>query len=76
VRSDEGGLEIWQLSRERTIDHLETLFEAGPLTDATLYRNLLDSLNLLGGKLTRSIQGVEPNHQFVSDKNAKHEVET
>ncbi|MEN8254441.1 MAG: four helix bundle protein [Verrucomicrobiota bacterium] len=49
-------------SCDETIDHLETLFETGSLTNEELYRSLLEHLNELGGKLNRFIQSVEKQH--------------
>ena len=50
-------------SCDETIDHLETLFETGSLTDKSLYQNMHDRLNTLGRKLNRFIQSVELNHR-------------
>jgi len=50
-------------SCDETIDHLETLFETESLSDESLYQDLHDRLNKLGGKLNRFIQSVESNHQ-------------
>jgi len=50
-------------SCDETTDHLETLFETGSLTDATLYENLHGRLDLLGKKLNLFTQSVERNHR-------------
>jgi len=52
-------------SCDETIDHLETLFETGSLSEEPLYQNLHNRLNVLGAKLNRFIQGVESNHRSV-----------
>ena len=49
-------------SCDETIDHLDTLFETGSLTDETPYNDLLQRFNQLGGKLNRFITSVEEQH--------------
>jgi four helix bundle protein len=49
-------------SNDETIDHLETLFEAGSLTDEQLYNTLKQKLDLLGRKLNKFISAVETEH--------------
>ena len=49
-------------SNDETIDHLETLFETGSLTDETLYKTLKEKLDLLGRKLNKFITAVEAQH--------------
>ena len=49
-------------SNDETIDHLETLFETGSLTDEQLYNKLKEKLDLLGRKLYNFIQAVETGH--------------
>ena len=49
-------------SNDETIDHLETLFETGSLTDQELYNNLSDRLDKLGRKLNLFIQSVDKRH--------------
>ena len=61
-------------SRDETLDHLETLFETGSLTDEVLYRKLHEKLEKLGAKLNRFIEGVETNHRSVRDEAADYEV--
>ena len=51
-------------SNDESLDHLETLFETGSLTDEALYTNLHDRLELLGKKL--NIKSVTSGHK--SDK--------
>jgi four helix bundle protein len=53
-------------SNDETIDHLETLFETGSLTDMDLYQSLHKRLNTLGKKLNQFIQSVERGH--ISEK--------
>jgi len=60
-------------SCDETIDHVETLFETGSLTNEALYRKLHDRLNILGGKLNRFIQGVEREHRSVREEHAEYE---
>ena len=52
-------------SNDETIDHLETLFETGSLTDEQLYNSLSQKLDLLGRKLNTFIQSVEAEHMSV-----------
>ncbi len=61
-------------SCDETIDHLETLFETGSLTDETLYCSLIERLNTLGGKLTCFIQGVDAHHSAVKEESVEYEV--
>ena len=49
-------------SNDETIDHLETLFETGSLTDEQLYNTLKQKLDLLGRKLNKFISAVETEH--------------
>ena len=49
-------------SNDETIDHLETLFETGSLTDETSYINLHSKLEQLGKKINNFIQAVERSH--------------
>ena len=49
-------------SCDETIDHLDTLFETGSLTDEPLYTDLLRRFDQLGGKLNRFISAVEEQH--------------
>jgi four helix bundle protein len=49
-------------SNDETIDHLETLFETGSLTDKDLYQSLHKRLDTLGKKLNQFIQSVERGH--------------
>ena len=49
-------------SNDETIDHLETLFETGSLTDESLYKTLSQLLDKLGRKLNNFIQSVEREH--------------
>jgi four helix bundle protein len=45
-----------QASNDETIDHLETLFSCGSLTDEEKYNAILNSLTLLGRKINLFIQ--------------------
>lgn len=61
-------------SCDETIDHLETLFETRSLSDETLYNDLHNRLNALGGKLNRFIRGVESSHRSVKEDLAEYRV--
>jgi four helix bundle protein len=50
-------------SCDETIDHLETLFETGSLSNEPLYRGLAAQLDLLGRKLNVFIDSVERLHR-------------
>ncbi len=60
---------------DETIDHLETLFETGSLTDRALFADLRSGLNTLGGKLNRFIQSVESSHQSVKEEPREYNTE-
>jgi four helix bundle protein len=49
-------------SCDETVDHLETLFETGSLTDRPLYDDLHQRLERLGKQLNMFIQSVERSH--------------
>jgi four helix bundle protein len=49
-------------SNDETIDHLETLFETGSLTNEEVFKSLQKKLDLLGRKLNNFIQAVEAEH--------------
>jgi four helix bundle protein len=49
-------------SCDETVDHMETLYETGSLTDEPLYQDIHGRLDTLGRKLNCFIQGVELNH--------------
>ena len=49
-------------SCDETIDHLETLFETDSLTNETVYDDIHQRLDHLGGKLNHFIQSVEARH--------------
>jgi four helix bundle protein len=49
-------------SNNETIDHLETLFETGSLTDGDLYKALNERLDKLGRKLNLFIKSVSKSH--------------
>jgi len=50
-------------SCDETIDHLETLFETGSLTNEIVYRDLSTQLDLLGRRLNVFIDSVERSHR-------------
>ncbi len=50
-------------SCDETIDHLETIFETGSLTNETVYRDVAAQLDLLGRKLNLFIESVERDHR-------------
>jgi len=52
-------------SNDETIDHRETLFETGSLTDETLFNAIRNKLDMLGRKLNVFIQYVEKEHMSV-----------
>lgn len=52
-------------SNDETIDHLETLFETGSLTDEIVFNTIRNKLDLLGRKLNVFIQYVEKEHMSV-----------
>lgn len=49
-------------SNDETIDHLETIFETGSLTDQLLYNDLHFKMEQLGRKINNFIQAVERSH--------------
>ena len=53
-------------SNDETLDHLETLFETGSLTDKIFYDNIHNKIELLGKKINRFLQSVQADH--LSDK--------
>jgi four helix bundle protein len=59
-------------SCDETIDHLETLQETGSLKDESLFKQLRDQLDRLGGKLNLLIQSVELQHQSVREEGAQY----
>mgnify|MGYP000846223566 FL=1 len=52
-------------SNDETIDHLETLFETGSLTDEIVFNAIKNKLDMLGRKLNAFIQYVEKEHMSV-----------
>jgi len=52
-------------SNDETIDHLETLFETGSLTDEIVFNAIKNKLNMRGRKLNAFIQDVEKEHMSV-----------
>lgn len=62
-------------SCDETIDHLETLFETGSLTDENLYRSLHDRLDTLGGKLNCFIKSVEQSHLSIKEEPTEYEAD-
>jgi four helix bundle protein len=53
-------------SNDETIDHLETLYSTGSLSDADLYENLNQRLTTLGKKINLFLKTVTRSH--ISDK--------
>jgi four helix bundle protein len=53
-------------SNDETIDHLETLFETGSLTDRPLYEDLHQRAVILGKKINQFMQSAKKNH--ISEK--------
>jgi four helix bundle protein len=51
-----------QASCDETLDHLETLFETGSLSDQPLYDDLHQRLDRLGKQINMFIQSVERSH--------------
>ena len=49
-------------SNDETIDHLETLFETGSLTDEMLYNLIQQKLEKLGKKINNFLQTVQRSH--------------
>jgi four helix bundle protein len=61
-------------SNDETIDHLETLFETGSLSNKTIYDDIHGRLEILGKKLNLFIQAIERNiyqKQETSNKKPK-----
>jgi len=50
-------------SNDETIDHLDTLFETGSLTDEIFYNRLKEKLEILGKKLNNFLEAVQKSHQ-------------
>jgi four helix bundle protein len=53
-------------SNDETLDHLETLFETGSLTNKVFYDNNHNKIELLGKKINRFLQSVQ--NEYLSDK--------
>ena len=51
-----------QASCDETVDHLETLFETGSLSDQPFYDDLHQRLDRLGKQINMFIQSVERSH--------------
>lgn len=49
-------------SNDETLDHLETLFETGSLTDKAYFASLSERLNTLGKKLHHFRKSVDESH--------------
>jgi four helix bundle protein len=54
-----------EASCDETLDHLDTLFETGSLTDKSVYEALRVRLRELGRSLNRLVAAVEREHQSV-----------
>jgi len=55
-------------SCDETIDHLETLFETGSLTDADLYESIHGRLKTLAKMINRFLSSVEKQHISVREE--------
>jgi four helix bundle protein len=65
-------------SAEETIEHLELLFETESLKDEKTFKELVDSYNILCGKLLRYIQAVDKTFErplFMKDPGAEYSTE-
>jgi four helix bundle protein len=49
-------------SNDETIDHIDTLFETGSLTDKSLYEGIRNKLEILGRKINKYLQAIEAGH--------------
>lgn len=49
-------------SNDETMDHLETLYETGSLSNVEVYQNLKESIDKLGRKLNNFLSSVEKHH--------------
>jgi four helix bundle protein len=56
-----------EASCDETIDHLETLFETGSLTDEDLYQSIHERLQMLSKKINRFLFSVEEKHESVRE---------
>lgn len=61
-------------SCDESVDHLETLFETGSLSNEIRCQRLHDQLTALSAKLNRFIQRVEASHQSVREDPAEYGV--
>lgn len=52
-------------STDETVDHLETLFETGSLTDKELYEDLHKRSNILGKMINNFLKSVQNNHKSI-----------
>ena len=52
-------------SCDETIDHLDTLFSTGSLTDEALFKELNNRLDVLGRKTHNFLESVEAGHRSV-----------
>ena len=49
-------------SNDETIDHLETLFETGSLTDEVIFQDLHKRIDILGKKINRFLESIQKSH--------------
>ena len=61
-------------SCDESIDHLETLFDTGSLTDSDAYQEIQEQLNRLGGKLNILIQSVESQHLSIREHESEYSL--
>lgn len=52
-------------STDETIDHLETLFETGSLTNQKLFEDLHNRSNILGKMINNFLKSVQRNHKSI-----------
>ena len=63
-------------SCDETVDHLEALWETESLKDESTYQALHATLDELGAKLFRFIEGVEERHQAVREDGVIYQAES
>lgn len=52
-------------SNDETIDHLETLYETGSLTDESKFNDLNNRLTILGKKLNNFLSALDRDHNKI-----------
>ena len=61
-------------SCDETIDHIDTLFITGSLSNKEKAEEILSRLNILGSKLNRFIQSVTASHMSLKESAGQYEV--